>query len=88
MEIDENGVAIWFVWNRPYLEIEMIPTTIHFLLVNLTRTSMYYTYLPFDTSYSNIDIRNTNDWKEGDNIKLYVAISGDFWFGNFNLQQL
>lgn len=88
MRIDATAVEMWFTWFRPYIEIDMTPTTLHFLLFNLSRTSMYYQTIPFSTDYRNIDFRNTNEWKEGDKLTLYVAISGDSWFGNFNIQKL
>lgn len=58
----------------------------HYFLLNRSAVSMYYREVRFNTSYTQVQISNTNDWSKDDEIILYVALSSTTWLGNFNLQ--
>lgn len=86
--INEDEVSILFDLNRPYNSTGYPITKIHFLLLNKTQQSMLYQNEPLSYTLRKISFRNTQGWKEKDEIYFYVAASANNWFGNFNLMQL
>lgn len=59
---------------------------IHFLLFNRTQQSMLFKSQTLMDPLGFMSFVNTNEWKNGDRIFLYVAVSADDWLGNFKLQ--
>lgn len=85
--IAPDKISFYFDNNRPYIGIDMIAKNLEILLFNITKQTMYYVQDDFVAGSHRLGIVNSNDWQPGDEIAIYVAISGEFWLGNFNLVQ-
>lgn len=86
IKIEDKTVKVQFTWLRPYINISEPITTAHYILFNTTLVSMYYASYPLDGSMEEITFENGNQWNKEDEIYFYLALSGETWLGNFNLQ--
>lgn len=85
--IKEESIELEFDMNRPYNETGFPITTANIILFNITRQSMCFEQFVFQGGKYAVKLSNTNDWKDGDTILFYMALSCDSWLGNFNLIQ-
>lgn len=83
LKFDVPMISISFVQQRPHIEIQGHFDKIHTIFFNKTRISMYYVINEFSGMLSKISVENSNEWKEDDEICIYVAISSSNWLGNF-----
>lgn len=85
LKYDEGILKLTFIMNRPYNLVSVRLNTTHLLALNRTRQSLYYKDATLNGGLNEFEFENTNDWHDGDQVLVYVALSADTWLGNFNL---
>lgn len=71
----------WKVTNN----LSYTPTNRIFLLINKTQRNLHATQTLILPNITGLNIQNTQEWQQNDDILLYVAVYGEGWLGNFNL---
>lgn len=84
IDITSNEVVLTFDMQRPYNGLSFKIETTNVLLFNVTAQSMLFQAVKLEGGINRMYFENTNEWKHGDEILLYVALSCKSWLGNFN----
>ena len=83
--IDDLSVVVDYELKLVTNATDFVMTTTNIILFNPSRMSMYFTDIPFEEGHGHVSFKNTNEWKHGDLVLMYISLSCDSWLGNFNL---
>ena len=84
IDINPEVLSLTFDMQRLYNGLSFTIDTTNVLLFYVTAQSMLFQAIDLKGGINALRFENTNEWKQGDEILLYVALSCKSWLGNFN----
>lgn len=85
MSVQNSQLITAFIMRSPQGDVIHYPTSTKILIWNDTCKTMHLDAVPFATGYQEHIMKNVDDWNDEDSLYVYMALSNESWYGNYNL---